>query len=560
LRSGYYYYKFKAMKKNLLICLFLVLSTSLFAQSWCWGREGVGTIKANDYNSAVATDRYGNAYFTGTYEYIMHMDTAIIKDSAEGMFLLKLNPAGHAMWLTQPQSALSADSLHFSKSSYGLAVATDNSNNIFVGGYGGGIGYPISFGTYQVYGGYVVKYNPAGTVLWATSLPGDVFNVATDNTGNVYAPLKFNDRLFKYSSGGAPLWNILIDSNYNSQPNCVVSDNNKNVYVAGGFISNMLAAHDTLKANGGREDVFLIKYDSLGNLLWAKQSQVPSSYSLAIGEWIVTDKADNVYVTGYFSDTVSFGPYKLIAKKDSAIFLVKYSPLGKVIWAKQSSNHRNWRGYSLSSDDHNHIYLGGSGYGDTVQFGSAMLTKSDTNLSSFILQFDTSGIMLAGSILDNGVTFYNNEFQIAISSDTSGNYIYMGGTFHNDTVIYGPDILKDSNGGVIPYFARWSFNGECLSQVINTTDEITKTNTITSLYPNPNNGKFTIQLSEATAIAAGKSLTAEIYNMLGQKAYASAVRPGDQIDLSNQASGLYLYRVITENGQLMGEGKVIIQK
>jgi hypothetical protein len=77
-----------------------------------------------------------------------------------------------------------------------------------------------------------------------------------------------------------------------------------------------------------------------------------------------------------------------------------------------------------------------------------------------------------------------------------------------------------------------------------------------SLYPNPNNGNFTFESSAVT----GKS-TAEIYNILGENVM-SFILTGktNQIDLTAQPEGIYLYRVIAENGALIGQGKLIIQK
>ncbi|HTB06000.1 MAG TPA: T9SS type A sorting domain-containing protein [Bacteroidia bacterium] len=76
------------------------------------------------------------------------------------------------------------------------------------------------------------------------------------------------------------------------------------------------------------------------------------------------------------------------------------------------------------------------------------------------------------------------------------------------------------------------------------------------LFPNPNNGKFTIQLSEVY----GKP-TIEIYNVLGEKVYQQFSIPNSQfsIDLTNQPAGIYFYRVITESGSLISSGKVIIE-
>ena len=87
-----------------------------------------------------------------------------------------------------------------------------------------------------------------------------------------------------------------------------------------------------------------------------------------------------------------------------------------------------------------------------------------------------------------------------------------------------------------------------------------------SVFPNPSNGKFTIQSS----VISGQLLV-EIYNEMGQKVASSNSSEGGALkslpsggqgwalDLSNQPAGIYLYRVITHEGELVGSGKLIIQ-
>jgi hypothetical protein len=49
--------------------------------------------------------------------------------------------------------------------------------------------------------------------------------------------------------------------------------------------------------------------------------------------------------------------------------------------------------------------------------------------------------------------------------------------------------------------------------------------------------------------------------MFGEKIYSSKLHPTTtQIDLSTNADGIYLYRVLTENGDLISSGKMVIQK
>jgi uncharacterized repeat protein (TIGR03803 family) len=77
------------------------------------------------------------------------------------------------------------------------------------------------------------------------------------------------------------------------------------------------------------------------------------------------------------------------------------------------------------------------------------------------------------------------------------------------------------------------------------------------IYPNPNNGVFTVSIRNDQL---GISNQIEIYNMLGEKIYIGKINSATtELDLSNQAQGIYLYRM-TEQGNLVSEGKFIIAK
>ena len=77
------------------------------------------------------------------------------------------------------------------------------------------------------------------------------------------------------------------------------------------------------------------------------------------------------------------------------------------------------------------------------------------------------------------------------------------------------------------------------------------------VYPNPNNGQFTIESS------VGGASSVEIYNILGEKVYTrnlSTTKGTNTINVGNQPNGVYLYRIISDNGNLLGEGRISIQK
>jgi hypothetical protein len=77
------------------------------------------------------------------------------------------------------------------------------------------------------------------------------------------------------------------------------------------------------------------------------------------------------------------------------------------------------------------------------------------------------------------------------------------------------------------------------------------------VYPNPNNGKFTIEVkSEELRV---KNI--EIYNVLGEQVKSEELRVNNvDFEMSGQPDGLYLYRVINEDGSLVGSGKFVIER
>lgn len=137
----------------------------------------------------------------------------------------------------------------------------------------------------------------------------------------------------------------------------VVTDSKGGVYGFGSFKSSSFVIGTTTITNAGGSDLFLVKYDTLGNVVWAKSfgsTGDDTAYS------ITTDKSSNIVIAGSFKNTINFGSTTLTSSGGNDAFFVKLNPSGTVIWAKQNTaGNVNDNIDIVKCDKYNNIYMAG---------------------------------------------------------------------------------------------------------------------------------------------------------------------------------------------------------
>ncbi|HXB13933.1 MAG TPA: hypothetical protein VNZ45_18230, partial [Bacteroidia bacterium] len=230
--------------------------------------------------------------------------------------------------------------------------------------------------------------NNLGTLCdpWAicTDTPGNVFIVGLDNGGVHFGSQFINTSgspggafIVKYDSSGNVIWakqgiNAFTDYSWG---NAVVADKSGCSYMFGTFANNVSFSTFTLTSGNNGATTFLVKYGPGGNVIWAKQSQNGSfpDYSKACAAAI--DQKDNIYVTGYFAGTTTFGAYTLQSNQNSGgVFVVKYDSAGNVIWARKGtqsvSNYTFYNGSgatAIATDMNGNVYTTGP-FVDSIYF------------------------------------------------------------------------------------------------------------------------------------------------------------------------------------------------
>jgi sugar lactone lactonase YvrE len=98
-----------------------------------------------------------------------------------------------------------------------------------------------------------------------------------------------------------------------------------------------------------------------------------------------------------------------------------------------------------------------------------------------------------------------------------------------------------------------SFSNTQTNVVITSVDEIASSSLVT-VFPNPNNGTFAV-----TVKTVSPAMRIEIYNAVGELVQAkNIVSENTSVDLSNEATGIYFYKVISVDG-MISCGKVVAE-
>ncbi len=246
--------------------------------------------------------------------------------------------------------------------------------------------------------------------------------------------------LFSFAQSPEWVWSKNTTGYSNAYGRSVITDNAGYVYYTGAFRVSSVNFDDTVINNAGGAtgyDLFVAKYDSIGNLIWVKSFGgigSEESYGIAV------DNNCNIFITGMYRNTTFDLGGNILTNPDggpnawskSNIFLAKLDSSGNVIWAKGFGGTDNDEAYCLTTDEIGNIYLAGT-FLTAISFDGITLNNAGSNNPVFAAKFDNSGNAVWADKAT--VTGPINE-AFGISSDNNG-FIYVTGDYRGNSITFG---------------------------------------------------------------------------------------------------------------------------
>lgn len=311
--------------------------------------KGIDTVGTNDKAAGTAVDSQGNVYVIGTTAGDLGDMTA---EGSNDVFLNKYDAAG---------LLVSTQRLGATGNATGFAIAIDSSDNVIIAG--------------QVSG-----------TLTETGYGGNYDTFVT-----------------KYDSTGQELFTRQAAPYANDAGLAITVDSAGNIFVAG-LAYSAIASTETY---GGGTDAYVTKLDSSGTLVYNKQfAEAGDEKATAIK----VDNVGNIYVAG---------------ENDGSLFVRKYadSDGSAATWEYTGSLGAEGSVTGIALDSANNVYF--TGYTTNTTLIGAPVTAHSGDVDAFLGKLDNAaGTLSFGTYL--GTTAADKAYGIAIDTATDDAYITGG--------------------------------------------------------------------------------------------------------------------------------------
>jgi len=331
-----------------------------------WAVRGGGT--GDDIATSIALDASGNLGLAGGYgggAAGTFGATTLSNAGNQDMFVAKLSNSGAWLW---------AQRVSGSDVELGQAVAFDGGGNLYA------VGFYLS--------------------------PSVLLSGTGSTYGGPNAP-EASSLLIKYAANGSYLSALNLTSSISLYANALAIDASNNLYLYGDFSGTVSLGGTTLSSLGG-QDLFVTRLSPALAYTWATSAGGQNDDFAASGRALAVEPGGSAYLTGRsYSAAIQFGTAMLTnANTNGDAFILSLSSGGSWRWGQRAGGTDQDRGEAVALDGKGNLYATGD-FAGTATFGPTTLSSAGGS-DGYVAKLTTAGVYLsanrAGGTLDDGGT------------------------------------------------------------------------------------------------------------------------------------------------------------
>ena len=218
----------------------------------------------------------------------------------------------------------------------------------------------------------------------------------------------------------------------------VAIDSSDNIYITGTSQGTNLFGKNA--TSGTTDDIFVAKLNSSGVVQWVYTA---GGTGRDRGRKIALDSSGNIYVVGYYQNTVDFGGGNVTSNGSWDAFILKLNSSGTFQWVKSyGGSTGNDLGRDVVVDSNDNVIMLGTFRG-TVNFdsgdGGGEVNYTSNDYDVFLIRLNSSGIWQSVWRTENSGSADGRALAI-----DSNNVTYLTGSF-SGTVKFGDDTYTAAN-------------------------------------------------------------------------------------------------------------------
>ena len=243
----------------------------------------------------------------------------------------------------------------------------------------------------------------------------------------------FDSFVLKLDPNGSLLWVKQLSSTSTSVARELCTDSEDNILVSGNFSGIIDCDPDSGSVDpytclGIDPDVYIVKLDTNGDLIWANAVHGPSNNQSLIVTDIESGLNNEIYFGVAYSGDVDFDPGNDTINLNGKFALVKYHPNGSLNWAKNIETNNTVVVRDIEMDNYGHLYINGV-FSDTADFdlcNGANQMVSEGTRNGFIAKYDTNAILSWAQQISSHQSSWMSDLKMCIGQDEQ---LYVAGAF-----------------------------------------------------------------------------------------------------------------------------------